>query len=55
MMLPRTACGILEVGADASKDEIMQAYKKLALKFHPDKHESRLSKDATEAFQLIQG
>ena len=31
---------ILEVGKDATEDEIKKAYKRAALKWHPDKHSS---------------
>lgn len=52
-MFPRTACGLLEVNSTATKAEIDKAYKKLALKFHPDKN-AHIAEAAKEAFQLIQ-
>eukprot|EP00395_MALV-II_sp_L67-2_P000102 gene102-21_t len=51
-MLPRTACGLLEVGHSATDQEIHAAYKKLAIRFHPDKNPN-ISQEATEAFQLV--
>lgn len=30
--------GVLGVGRDASKDEIKRAYKRLSIKYHPDKN-----------------
>lgn len=43
---------ILEVGRDATKDDIRQAYRRLALKLHPDKNP--LGRDAAEArFKIV--
>jgi len=45
---------ILEVDRKASKEEIDQAYKKLARKWHPDKNRDN-QQEATEMFQKISG
>ncbi|GES84284.1 molecular chaperone DnaJ [Rhizophagus clarus] len=40
---------VLEISPTASSQEIKKAYKKLALKYHPDKHKQRLNNDTSMA------
>lgn len=44
---------ILEVSRDVSADDLKKSYRKLALKWHPDKNPNNVE-DAKERFQLIQ-
>jgi len=48
---------ILGLKNDASEDDIRKSYKKLAIKFHPDKNKSKLASDAfkkvSHAFSVL--
>jgi DnaJ-class molecular chaperone len=43
---------ILEIGRSASQDEVKKAYRKLGLKWHPDKNPNN-SKEAEKKFKEI--
>ena len=47
------ACRILEVASDASEADVKTAYRKLAMKWHPDKHEGPEKENATQRFQEL--
>lgn len=48
-MRPSDACALLSVAPDASPDTIRRAYKRLCLRWHPDKHPAGPSRHAAEA------
>lgn len=54
---PNAAYQILEVPADASDDEVKRAYRRMAMKYHPDKVAQlgeEVQKAATEKFKKVQ-
>lgn len=57
-MAKRDYYDVLEVSRNASSDEVKKSYRKLALKFHPDKNPGNKEaeesfKEATEAYQIL--
>mmetsp|Transcript_37719 Transcript_37719/g.77481 ORF Transcript_37719/g.77481 Transcript_37719/m.77481 type:complete len:278 (+) Transcript_37719:109-942(+) len=57
--MPRDHYEVLGVSRDASRSDILKAYKKLALKWHPDKnpdraqHAEKMFKEINESYQVL--
>jgi len=47
----KAACRILEVAEDTSKEQLKKAYRRVAMKFHPDKNLNNT--DANKKFTLV--
>ncbi|MFA4948047.1 MAG: DnaJ domain-containing protein, partial [Candidatus Krumholzibacteriia bacterium] len=57
-MAKRDYYEVLGIGRDTSVDEIKKAYRKLALKYHPDRNPGNREaeeqfKEATEAYEVL--
>ena len=44
---------VLGLARDASAEQISKNYRRLALKYHPDRHESGAKEESTRAFQTL--
>ncbi len=56
--MPRDYYEILEIARNASGDEIKKAYRRIAMKFHPDRNQGEKEaeekfKEATEAYEVL--
>ncbi|MBU6942334.1 DnaJ domain-containing protein, partial [Candidatus Karelsulcia muelleri] len=56
-MIKKDYYEILGISRDASTDEIKKAYRKLAIKYHPDKNKEKQAeekfKEAAEAYDIL--
>ena len=55
---PRDPYEVLEVPRDAAESDIKKAYRRLAMKYHPDRNDGDKAaeekfKEATEAYELL--